>query len=617
MRRGVFFSSLLMFVLMLLILGGGLFMLGPGLEERIVPGVWLWATTVGGLRPSDALPKVREATALEQPRIVLVGPEDQRWAFSPADLGVALDVQATLAQIYEVGHIQEDMSGWWERLRVMSEGRAVSPVLAWNREYAAAQLRALAVQLNREPEDAGLGVDGQTLVLKAGLPGRRLEVTKTLESLYPFLIAPQAGEVRLLMTNIPPSVTDEEAAQALDIARTIVSQELLLVLPHPRSNDPGPWSLSRDVLTRMLGVRSSSEEGVWVSLNEDDLRQFLEPLAMALYREPEECRFSFDPTTEELIPLTPTVDGRALDVEATVEHINKVVQFGQHVIPLVLDITPPKYPDTITAEEMGIRELVGVGESYFTGSSSARDKNIRLGASQFDGVVVAPGEIFSFNEYLGDVTLEKGYDESYVIIGNRTVPGVGGGICQVATTVFRAAFYGGYEIVERWPHAYRVSYYELGGFGPGFDATIYSPLVDFRFKNDTAYPLLIQTEVDAARARLRFLFYSTSEGRAVEQIGPTAGEPKPPEAPIYEYDPDMPPGTVQRLERAHNGLDAVLERVVRDAEGNILHQDRFVSHFIPWPARYRYGPDFIPPLDAVVVTPEPIPEPDSLVQPEE
>jgi vancomycin resistance protein YoaR len=263
-------------------------------------------------------------------------------------------------------------------------------------------------------------------------------------------------------------------------------------------------------------------------------------------------------------------------------------------------------PDTLTAEDLGIRELVAVGESYFTGSSSARDSNIRLGASKFDGVIVAPDETFSFNEHLGDVTLEAGYDESYVIIGDRTVPGVGGGICQVATTAFRAAYFGGYPVVERWPHAYRVGYYELGGFGPGFDATIYSPLVDFRFRNDTPHHILIRTEVDAAQARLRFLFYSTGDGRRVEQIGPEWGEAIPPEAPVYEYDPSLPAGSVTQIERAHSGLNAVLGRKVYDAEDNVLYEDQFVSNFIPWPARYKYGPSYIPPDNAEVIsTPEP------------
>jgi len=271
------------------------------------------------------------------------------------------------------------------------------------------------------------------------------------------------------------------------------------------------------------------------------------------------------------------------------------------MVPLVINQIEPGIPDTLTAEDLGVRELVAAGASYFTGSLSARDNNIRLGASKFDGVVVAPGEVFSFNEHLGDVTPEAGYNESYVIIGNRTVPGVGGGLCQVATTAFRAAYLGGYPIVERWPHAYRVKYYELGGFDPGFDATVYSPFVDFRFKNDTPYHILVHTEIDVATSRLRFLFYSTATGRTVEQIGPEWGAPIPPGPSVYEYDETLPAGTVKKFESAHDGLSAVLGRVVKDGDGNVLYEDEFVSDFIPWPARYAFGPGYTPPAGAEVV----------------
>jgi vancomycin resistance protein YoaR len=362
--------------------------------------------------------------------------------------------------------------------------------------------------------------------------------------------------------------------------------------------------MTPDVMAGMLAIHLT-EDGVWAGLDEAALAEFLGSLAMALFREPENATFHFDPVTIELILDSPGVIGREMDVAASVAQINEMLQSGEHFVPLVFVETQPDYLDTVTAEDLGIVELVAVGESYFTGSSSARDRNIRLGASKFNDIIIVPGQTFSFNEYLGDVTPEAGYDESYVIIGGRTVPGVGGGLCQVATTAFRAAYFGGYPIVERWPHAYRVGYYELGGFGPGFDATIYSPLVDFRFTNDTPYHILIRTEVDAASARLRFLFYSTNTGRTVEKIGPEWGSPIPPEKVIYEYNPELPAGTVKQVERAHDGLKATLGRIVKDAEGNVLYHDVFVSNFIPWPTRYQYGEGYVPPPDAEIITPEP------------
>src|SRR5512147_796441 len=140
--------------------------------------------------------------------------------------------------------------------------------------------------------------------------------------------------------------------------------------------------------------------------------------------------------------------------------------------------------------------------------------NIGAATAQFQGVLIKPGETFSFNKYLGDVSLDKGFAEALIIFNGRTVTGVGGGVCQVSTTVFRAAFSAGFPIIERWPHAYRVGWYERG-FGPGLDATVFSPYVDFKFTNDTPYALLIESYANDAAGRLTFKFYSTPDGRQV------------------------------------------------------------------------------------------------------
>ena len=151
----------------------------------------------------------------------------------------------------------------------------------------------------------------------------------------------------------------------------------------------------------------------------------------------------------------------------------------------------------------------------------ARIQNITTAAAQFDGVLVAPGEIFSMGEALGDVSLDNGFTEALIIYGGRTIKGVGGGVCQVSTTLFRTAFLAGFPIVERVPHAYRVSYYEQtsGGIDPnlaGMDATVYFPLVDFKFKNDSAYWILMETSVDESSRSLTWRFYSTWDGRTVQ-----------------------------------------------------------------------------------------------------
>jgi len=558
-------------------------LLGPALEQQLVPGLWIWDASVGGQTPTEAATQLRADLPLYQPIIVLVGPEGQTWSLTPVDLGMGVDMDETLARAFEPGHGVPPEQAVGERLRIMLGGRRLSPVLTYDPDTALRAVATVGEQLDRPARDAAVQLVGTEVVLAPGNTGRRMEVTRTLAAVLPSLLQLSPVEVVVPVTDLMPALEDGQAEQAMRIAEKILEAPLTLLVPDPREGDPGPWDIAPDVLAQMLVIEIQADQTA-VTLDQAAMAEQLGSLATALYRDPVDATYDFNMATIQLDLLTPSATGREVDVAATVSAINQALSEGRHMVPLVLRELLPAIDDTLTAEDLGVRELVAVGESYFTGSSS----------------------VFSFNEHLGDVTPEAGYDESYVIIGNRTVPGVGGGICQVATTAFRAAYFGGFPIIERWPHAYRVGYYELGGFGPGFDATIYSPVVDFRFNNDTPYHILVRTEVDPASARLRFLFYSTSANRNVEQIGPEWGDPVSPGPPVYEYDATLPSGTVRKLESAHDGLSARLGRVVTDEAGNVLSRDEFVSNFIPWSARYAFGPGYTPPAGVEVVgLPEP------------
>ncbi len=573
----------------------GYALLGPYLDGRILPGTSVWSVPLGGLTPPEAVARLAEASLDGQPSLRVEGPEGRLWAFSPRELGLSLDAAATVQAAYAPGH--ENLSRWnllAARLRLLLVSRAIAPQFVWDEDVAWSKLQTVAAAIDCPPQDAAVRPDGEGWAVAPARYGRRMVMTATLAALEPLLRSPDGGVVEAVVEPVAPQIDDEAAAWAVEQAEGIVHRPLELLFGEAR------WTFDEASLRAMVVIRPQ-EHGFWVGLDEAAMREALAPIAAALRRAPVDARFHFDETSGTLAAFAEAQEGQELDLEATIAQIERVVQSGGHRVPLIVRAVEPRYVGGMSAASLGIRETIAVGESYFTGSSSARDHNIRVGAARFDGVIIAPGETFSFNALLGDVTLEEGYEQAYVIVGERTVQGVGGGLCQVATTAFRAAFYAGYPILERWPHAYRVRYYELGGYGPGFDATIYAPQLDLRFVNDSPYPLLIHTEVDKARSRLRFVFYSTPDGRTVEQIGPTWGKEEPPPPPVYEYDPSLPSGTVRQVERAKPGLTAVLERIVRDSEGLMLYHDRFVSHFLPWPARYRFGPGFVPPPEATVI----------------
>ena len=558
---------------------------------RVYPVVGVWGVDVGGKRPDEAAAALEEGLGLDAPLVTLHGP-DHSWGVRPADLGLRFDPRATLAPAYQLGRDRSWADNLLTRLWLLAYGEEFSPVVVYDRRMTRLYLEALAEQVYLAPGDATFSLDGITPVVNPAHPGRYLDVEATLVVLSPAVTRLAPAEVELVVHEILPPITDAEPARAE--AEALLAGPLTLVLAHPREGDPGPWALPPEQLVTMLVVRAEGG-ALHAALDQDALRAYLEGLAPSLVLEPADARFHFNEVTGQLEPIVPSQNGRALDVEASLARIVQELVAGNRYVSLVVQAIAPPHPDTATAEELGIVALVAEGDSYFIGSPSGRDHNIRLAATRFDGLVIAPGETFSFNHYLGEVSAEAGYDESYVTTGEQLAVEVGGGICQISTTAFRAAFWGGYPIVARLYHHNRVGYYELMGAGVGMDATVYSPHVDFQFTNDRPYPLLIETEVEEGAHRLVFRFYSTGDGRRVEKEEPVISDETEPGPPIYELDEKLEPGTVIRWQSAVDGLTAMVERRVYDAAGNLLYHDTFVSKYAPRRAAYHYGLGYEPP----------------------
>jgi vancomycin resistance protein YoaR len=576
-----------------MLFAGGLLGLGKAYESwcdgRVYPGVRVWDVPVGGLTPDRAAARLEERLG-GGATLALRGP-DRTWSATFSGLGISLVPRATAEAALAVGRTPQ--AGVWEHLDLLLAGHNLPPVLSFDESAARLYLETLAEEIDSAPQEASLVWEESRPVAQAAQTGRVLDVEASLEAVRAALGRPSsAGPVPLVVHELPPQVTDAEAAQVR--LETLLSQPFMLVLANPQEGDPGPWALPSTELVPMLSVQPAGDR-LQVALDEAQARAYLETLAAPLAIEPVNARFHFNEATGQLEPIAPGAAGRALDVEASLANFVAAVEAEQHVATLVLQTVSPPYPETITAEEAGIRELVAEGDSYFIGSPSGRDHNIRLATTRFDGLIIPPGGTFSFNEHLGQVTAEAGYNESYITAGEQLAIEVGGGICQVSTTAFRAALWGGYPIVERWAHNHRVGYYELRGYGPGFDATVYSPVVDFRFTNDRSAPLLIEAEIEEGAHRLIFRFYSTNDGRQVEVEGPTVMEETQPGPPIYQLDPALAPGTVIEWQSANPGLTAAVERSVYDGAGNLLFHDRFVSAYDARRAAYHYGPGYEPP----------------------
>ncbi len=573
---------------------------------RIFPGVLVAGVDLSGLSPQEAALTLSQRLSYPLSGKVLFRDGEKVWVASPAQLGLVFDPSTTAQAAYRLGRSGSLFQALEGQLRARGSGYAVSPVVVFDQRVAYQFLQGLAQQVNRPVVEAGLHLEGTNVVATPGQSGRVLNVEATLIYLSAQLQTFRDGEVPLVIQEVQPQVLDV-SAQA-ETARAILSQPMQLFIPNAQPGDAGPWVYDVQVLANMLGVQrvqNGDKSEVQLTLNPDALRQILEGIQTQVDRPAANARFHFDENSGQLVLLSPSLSGRSLDISASLQAVQEALLRGEHAIPLAVRETQPAVTDTATAQQLGITQLLpnGVQTTYFWGSSAERIQNIQTAAARFDGLLVAPGETFSMGQALGDVSLDNGFTEALIIYGGRTIKGVGGGVCQVSTTLFRTVFFAGFPIVERVPHAYRVSYYEETSSGAsdsrlaGLDATVYFPLVDFKFKNDTPYWLLMETNVDVSSRALTWRLYSTYDGRTVtwQTSGPQNIVPAP--EPLFKENPDLRPGQIKQVDWAANGADVIVNRTVWK-NGAVYLQDEVRTHYQPWQAVCEYAPGMEEPRKA-------------------
>lgn len=325
--------------------------------------------------------------------------------------------------------------------------------------------------------------------------------------------------------------------------------------------------------------------------NEEVLNDMLTNLSERINIPVAEALFRFE--NGRVTAFRPSHDGQTVNIADTKKRFKEAVENIPNsstdaiVIPLPVEIIKPSFT-TNAVNSFGIKERIGNGYSEFAGSISERIHNVALAAAKLNGVLIKPGETFSFNNAVGDISNTTGFLPAYVIKDGRTVLGDGGGVCQVSTTLFRAALNAGLPIIERHAHAYRVHYYEEAGFKPGMDATVYAPSYDLKFKNNTPAYILIQTKTDTNKLSLTFELYGTSDGRKAEITDQKLWGITPPPPDLYQDDPTLQKGIVKQVDWAAWGAKASFRyRVTRNRE--TLEDTDFFSNFKPWQAVFLRG----------------------------
>lgn len=562
---------------------------------RIFPGVAISGNDLSGLTPEAALLQIRGMAAFPNEGKLLLTDGEKKWLVTPAQLGYSFDAQASVSDAYQIGRTGGLFTSIGQRLQARFTGINLSMQIINDQKLAQDYLLQVADQMYQPVQEASIQIRGVDVTVVRGQTGRSLDIPATMALVQNQLLTGQDAILEVVVSETPPSVLD--LSPQADRVKSILSAPLVILMPEGLSSDLGPWAISPEDLAQMLTfsrITSVNQTNISLQVNQNLLRAYLQNLQSVIDRDAVNARFIFNDDTHQLDLIDHAQTGRHLDLEQSVTDISQKILRGDHQVTLAVQEAQPQVPDTATAAAMGITELVHQEVSYFYGSDSARVNNIRTAAGQFHGLLIAPGAIVSMADILGDVSLDSGYAEALIILGSETIQGVGGGVCQVSTTLFRAAFFTGFPILERHAHAYRVGYYEQtysGASNPelaGLDATVFVPVVDMRFQNDTPYWLLMETYV--SDTSLIWKFYSTSDGRTVEwhTSGPTnivnAPDPK------YEENSDLSEGAIKQIDYSADGADISVDRTVYNKDGAVYLQDNFTTHYLPWQAVYQYGP---------------------------
>jgi vancomycin resistance protein YoaR len=568
--------------------------------DRVYEGVRVAGIPLSGMSLEEATAAIEDGLTPYPGNPITLKYQDRTWSLSPADLGISVDARKTAAAAFAVGRRGEQydaglgslIADLASQFASVSFGRRVSPVLRYNDAAVDQALQRIAREVDVPPREGALTISGLEVTGTPGHPGLGVDLATTRAALIERLRAGKGGEVELAVHERQPAVVSVDAAVAK--ADALLSQALILAsdgLQGKQRFAVDPVTL-RDWLTFSPARSGTGEVVLGVQLDREKVVTFLQGIAEYLDQPARDAALDFDTEQGQVIVLRPSQAGQQLEVEAAADAIAAALlgQAGrapsaiQREVDLPLTVLDPKV-DSNKIADMGIVELVSQGTTRFKGSAPERVHNIVTGADKLAGVVIPPGEEFSFDQNVGEISAANGFVEGLIIGAERTATGVGGGICQVSTTVFRAAFNGGFPITERYAHGYVVSWYGE----PGLDATIFSPTVDFRFRNDTGHFLLVKPEVDTVNGEITFYLYGTKPDRVVESDPPQISNVRKAPPPLYEENADLPEGTIKQVDWAKDGMDVIVKRRVIYPDGKVTEQ-KFVSKYQPWQAIYEYGP---------------------------
>ena len=539
-----------------------------GSPTTIANGVTIDGIDVGGLQAKDARALLERRSAASARRQVVFVAGGKRFAIRPIELGVEPDWKAAIDAAQRQGDGFGPLRGF-KRLDVQVFGADVTPPIRVLNGALQYKLSLIAKDVNRAPRDAALVRTGLKISVVPARPGALLDRAAAARMVVRELAALDrtATDVELPFVTRQPRVRAAALVRAAREARVAVSAPVRLELGRTR------WLLTPRRLARLLELPADGRTAL--KIGGAAAQDWLVRLGRRVEKPAKDATFSVDGSRVRLVPARP---GTRLDARRAADTVFAAAlrrRAELRVAQLPVEESAAKL-STAAARAMHIRDLVSSFTTEYGGIPN-RIHNVQLVAHLVDDKLIAPGETFSFNKTTGERNAAKGFLEAPVIVNGELTTGLGGGVCQVSTTVFNAAFEAGLKITERTNHALYISHYPQGR-----DAT-----VDLKFVNDTGNWLLLRTFVSSSSLTVG-LYGTPTHRKVVSTTSPLVVHGVPPVKKTI--DPTLKPGEKVVDD---DGVPAMTTSVTRDvyaADGTVLDHDVWYSSYRAEPKLVRIAP---------------------------
>lgn len=563
---------------------------------RIHPGLYVSGVYVGGLKVDAAASRISKELNQQLSNPVTVVFDDIEIKVTADELAAKVDGSQAADMAYSVGRTGSLQDILRNRVDLWFGGIELMAPITVDESRTASVLERIAKMVDRPAQNASVVIEGTSARLERAKPGVVVRKEILRDDLLRALVSNER-RVEISVDHIPASITDEDTLDALRDTRLMLAGDVAVIFEGRK------WQFGKDRIAKWIAFRtvplqesSGSVAASGAELGGPKSETTQTPFTRLTSLERRVCEAYIDParlspTIKPMIgdvgrpaknatfkvqgknvAIIPSQDGIAPDMDALAHEMTRVLTSGtQRLVKLRLRRVTPDLT-TAEAQKMGIKTRISTYTTTYSSNNRPRVNNIHTLADALDNILVAPGATFSLNESVGPRTAAKGYQEAPAIIGGRLVPSLGGGVCQVGTTMFNAVFESGLPIIERRNHSFYISSYPKGR-----DATLSWGGQDFKFKNDTEHWILITTSYTSTS--LTVSLYGTDPGYEVtSETGPWMNI-KP--FPVREVpDPELPIGVRQVKEPGVNGATIVVKRFVRK-NGALVREDTFRSVYRP------------------------------------